>query len=86
MSTVRKTITLTEQQDRWVKAQIHAGHRELHCFRRSRQPQRLVTEVASEGAIRSAAAETHRHQSSTSFSCRTPRTVTASEPMRQRAT
>lgn len=26
MSTVRKTITLTEQQDRWVKAQIEAGH------------------------------------------------------------
>ena len=26
MSTVRKTITLTEQQDSWVKAQIKAGH------------------------------------------------------------
>lgn len=26
MGTVRKTITLTEQQDHWVKAQIHAGH------------------------------------------------------------
>ena len=26
MSTVRKTITLTEQQDRWVKTQIEAGH------------------------------------------------------------
>ena len=26
MSTVRKTITLTEQQDSWVKAQINAGH------------------------------------------------------------
>ncbi|MFN3914954.1 MAG: type II toxin-antitoxin system ParD family antitoxin [Aquabacterium sp.] len=26
MSTVRKTITLTDQQDRWVKAQIEAGH------------------------------------------------------------
>jgi antitoxin ParD1/3/4 len=26
MSTVRKTITLTEQQDSWVKAQIEAGH------------------------------------------------------------
>lgn len=26
MSTVRKTITLSEQQDRWVKAQISAGH------------------------------------------------------------
>ena len=26
MSTVRKTITLTEQQDNWVKAQINAGH------------------------------------------------------------
>ena len=26
MSTVRKTITLTEQQDGWIKAQIQAGH------------------------------------------------------------
>lgn len=26
MSTVRKTITLTDQQDNWIKAQIHAGH------------------------------------------------------------
>ncbi len=26
MSTVRKTITLTDQQDHWVKAQIQAGH------------------------------------------------------------
>ncbi len=26
MSTVRKTITLTDQQDIWVKAQIQAGH------------------------------------------------------------
>ncbi len=26
MGTIRKTITLTEQQDSWVKAQIEAGH------------------------------------------------------------
>jgi len=26
MTTVRKTITLTDQQDHWVKAQIEAGH------------------------------------------------------------
>jgi antitoxin ParD1/3/4 len=26
MSTVRKTITLTGQQDDWIKAQIAAGH------------------------------------------------------------
>ncbi|MBK6638652.1 MAG: type II toxin-antitoxin system ParD family antitoxin [Rhodocyclaceae bacterium] len=26
MSTVRKTITLTDQQDNWIKAQIQAGH------------------------------------------------------------
>lgn len=26
MGTVRKTITLTDQQDSWVKAQISAGH------------------------------------------------------------
>jgi antitoxin ParD1/3/4 len=26
MATVRKTITLTDQQDDWVKAQIDAGH------------------------------------------------------------
>ena len=26
MSTVRKTITLTDQQDGWIKTQISAGH------------------------------------------------------------
>jgi antitoxin ParD1/3/4 len=26
MATVRKTITLTDQQDRWIKSQIDAGH------------------------------------------------------------
>ncbi|MDO9226862.1 MAG: type II toxin-antitoxin system ParD family antitoxin [Pseudomonadota bacterium] len=26
MATVRKTITLTDQQDGWIKAQIDAGH------------------------------------------------------------
>jgi antitoxin ParD1/3/4 len=26
MGTVRKTITLTEQQDAWIKAQIDRGH------------------------------------------------------------
>ena len=26
MATVRKTITLTDQQDSWIKAQIEAGH------------------------------------------------------------
>ena len=26
MGTVRKTITLTDQQDTWIKAQISAGH------------------------------------------------------------
>ena len=26
MGTVRKTITVTDQQDSWIKAQIEAGH------------------------------------------------------------
>lgn len=26
MATVRKTITLTDMQDRWIKAQIEQGH------------------------------------------------------------
>jgi antitoxin ParD1/3/4 len=26
MTTVRKTITLTDQQDNWIKSQIDAGH------------------------------------------------------------
>jgi antitoxin ParD1/3/4 len=26
MGTVRKTITLTDQQDNWIKAQIEGGH------------------------------------------------------------
>ena len=26
MPTVRKTITLTDQQDSWIRGQIHVGH------------------------------------------------------------
>ena len=26
MATIRKTITLTDQQDGWIKAQVDAGH------------------------------------------------------------
>jgi antitoxin ParD1/3/4 len=26
MATVRKTITLTDQQDEWIKAQVEGGH------------------------------------------------------------
>ena len=35
MSTVRKTITLTDQQDHWIKAQIQAGHytNDSECIR-----------------------------------------------------
>ncbi len=35
MGTVRKTITLTEQQDNWVKAQINAGYytNDSECIR-----------------------------------------------------
>jgi len=35
MGTVRKTITLTEQQDNWVKAQINAGQytNDSECIR-----------------------------------------------------
>lgn len=35
MGTVRKTITLTDQQDSWIKAQIEAGHytNESECIR-----------------------------------------------------
>ncbi|MGE0315911.1 MAG: type II toxin-antitoxin system ParD family antitoxin [Lautropia sp.] len=35
MATVRKTITLTEQQDAWIKAQIGAGHytNDSECIR-----------------------------------------------------
>lgn len=35
MGTIRKTITLTEQQDSWVKAQIDAGHymNDSECIR-----------------------------------------------------
>jgi putative addiction module CopG family antidote len=35
MGTVRKTITLTEQQDDWIKARIHAGHytNDSECLR-----------------------------------------------------
>lgn len=35
MSTVRKTITLTDQQDSWIKAQIQTGHytNDSECIR-----------------------------------------------------
>lgn len=35
MSVVRKTITLTDQQDRWIKTQIEAGHytNDSECIR-----------------------------------------------------
>ncbi|WP_374310368.1 type II toxin-antitoxin system ParD family antitoxin [Methylocella sp.] len=35
MSTIRKTITLTDQQDAWIKAQIDAGHytNDSECIR-----------------------------------------------------
>jgi len=35
MGTVRKTITLTEQQDGWVKTQINSGHytNDSECIR-----------------------------------------------------
>ena len=35
MGTVRKTITVTDQQDHWIKAQIEAGHytNDSECIR-----------------------------------------------------
>jgi antitoxin ParD1/3/4 len=35
MGTLRKTITLTDQQDSWIKAQIHVGHytNDSECIR-----------------------------------------------------
>lgn len=35
MATVRKTITVTDQQDHWIKAQIEAGHytNDSECIR-----------------------------------------------------
>ena len=35
MGTVRKTITLTDQQDNWIKAHINAGHytNDSECIR-----------------------------------------------------
>ena len=35
MGTVRKTITLTQQQDNWIKAHINAGHytNDSECIR-----------------------------------------------------
>ena len=35
LGTVRKTITLTDQQDNWVKSQINAGHytNDSECIR-----------------------------------------------------
>lgn len=35
MGTIRKTITVTEQQDQWIKAQIERGHftNDSECIR-----------------------------------------------------
>ena len=57
MGTVRKTITLTEQQDDWIKARIRAGHctNDSECLRNliRREQQR----DADLEAIRTALAE-----------------------------
>jgi len=54
MGTVRKTITLTDQQDNWVKAQINAGHytNDSECIRdliRREQERSAETGGASRG-------------------------------------
>ena len=57
IGTVRKTITLTEQQDSWVKAQIDAGHftNDSECIRDLiRREQERGTEIE---AIRTALKE-----------------------------
>ena len=57
MGTVRKTITLTERQDSWVKAQINAGHytNDSECIRDLiRREQERSAEIE---AIRSALIE-----------------------------
>ena len=57
MGVVRKTITLTDQQDSWVKAQIHAGHytNDSECIRSLiRREQERSAEIE---AIRSALIE-----------------------------
>lgn len=51
MSMHRKTITLTEQQDSWVKGQIESGHFGndseyiRHLIRRDQQSQERVAEL-----------------------------------------
>ncbi|MDY0072472.1 MAG: type II toxin-antitoxin system ParD family antitoxin [Thauera sp.] len=57
MSVVRKTISLTEQQDNWVRAQISAGHytNDSECIRDLiRREQSRTSEIE---AIRAALAE-----------------------------
>lgn len=57
MGTVRKTITLTDLQDQWIKAQIRAGHyaNDSECIRDLiRREQERSAEIE---AIRSALIE-----------------------------
>lgn len=55
MGTVRKTITLTEQQDVWIKAQINAGHytNDSECIRDliRREQERSAEVEAIRGAL-----------------------------------
>ena len=64
MATVRKTITLTEQQDEWIKAQISNGDytndseyvRDL--VRRDQEKFRALKAAVDEGFLRGSSAQT----------------------------
>jgi len=72
MTTVRKTITVTEQQDRWIKAQIDSGRytNESECIRdliRREQEHRAEIEAIRNALIEGEASGEPRHFDVTAF-------------------
>jgi antitoxin ParD1/3/4 len=72
MGTVRKTITLTDQQDNWVKSQINAGHytndsEYIRDLIRREQERSVEIEAIRSALIEGEASGDPRHFDATAF-------------------
>lgn len=72
MGTVRKTITLTDQQDDWIKARINAGHytNDSECIRdliRREQERNLEMEAIRTALIEGEASGEPAHFDAAAF-------------------
>ena len=72
MGTVRKTITLTDQQDNWIKAHINAGHytNDSECIRdliRREQERSLEMEAIRTALIEGEASGEPKHFDTEAF-------------------